>query len=265
MASKYDRIADDLRRRIGTGEYPPGSRMPAETTLQAEYRVSLATMRRALDQLEAEGLVEKHHGIGNFVKKPRRRVRRENMVRYQWEKDRARLPESERRTTGGTEYDTGLTVKDLKFQAEYSIVDADADLAKRFDMPEETKLLRRSYRTRADFEQAPLSMSTSYLVYDMVKANPALLDADNEPWPGGTTHQLSTVGIEIDRVVDEVAARPPTAEEAEALAMAPGVAALVLRKTSIDTSGRVVEYAEATYDGERTEMVYSIQLKSWSA
>ncbi len=43
-------------------------------------------------------------------------------------------------------------------------------------------------------------MSRSWLVYDLVASNPDLLDPSNEPWPGGTQHQLSTVGIELARI-----------------------------------------------------------------
>jgi len=75
-APKYQRIADDLRRRIQTGDYAPGARMPAETDLTDQFRVSLPTVRQALSVLRAEGLIESRHGIGTFVKENRRLQRR---------------------------------------------------------------------------------------------------------------------------------------------------------------------------------------------
>src|SRR3712207_1189376 len=105
MASKYERIGADLRQRIRKGQFTAGERLPAETVLMEEYKVSLVTMRRALDLIEAEGLIERHHGIGNFVRAPRQRVRR-TTDRHQWEKDRVHLPEGERVKTGSTEHDT---------------------------------------------------------------------------------------------------------------------------------------------------------------
>jgi len=96
-----------------------------------QYRVSLPTMRKAPDLLEAEGLVEKRHGIGNFVRSRRQLVRR-SADRYQWEKDRVRLVEDKRRSTGATEQDTGLTVDNLSFDAEFSTIEADGDLAEAF-------------------------------------------------------------------------------------------------------------------------------------
>jgi GntR family transcriptional regulator len=97
----------------------------------------------------------------------------------------------------------------------------------------------------------------------MIKENPALLNPSNEPWPGGTHHQLSTVGIEIDRIVDDITARPPIGDELEELGISAGVAVLVLRKTSIDTRDRVVEIVDAVYPGDRTELSYTIRLKHW--
>jgi GntR family transcriptional regulator len=264
VATKYDRIAADLRRKIQTGQLAPGARMDSEEELRAQYKVSLLTMRRALAQLAAEGLIEKFQGTGTFVRAPRQRVRR-TTDRYQWEKDRVLEPEAARRQTGATEHDTGLTVSDLTFSAEYSEIDADADLAEAFGVPEGTRLLRREYRTRSRDEDAPLTISYSHLVYDMVASNPELLSAANEPWPGGTQHQLHTVGIELDRIVDEVTARPPSPDEMEALGMGQGVSLIVLRKTSVDTTGRVVEVADVLMAGDRTQLVYTTPLKRWSA
>jgi len=99
----------------------------------------------------------------------------------------------------------------------------------------------------------------------MFAANPDLRKADNEPWPGGTQHQLSTVGIEVDRIIEEFTTRPPQPEEAELLGIGPGISILLLRKTLIDINDRVVEYSEVVMPGDRTVMVYTTHLKRWSA
>jgi GntR family transcriptional regulator len=262
MASKYDRIAADLRRQIQNGQLAPGQRLRAETALAEEYRVTVATLRRGLDQLEAEGLIERQHGIGNFVREPRPRVRR-TTDRYQWEKDRALLPDDERRQTGATEYDTGLELPALEFHADYSDCEADDDLAEALQVPVGTPLLERTYRTRNKTEDAWLSLSRSYLIRDLVAGNPALLDASNEPWPGGTMHQLHTVGIEVDRITDTITARPPAPDEADALGLTGGVSVIVQRKTLTDVNGRIVEVADVVLPGDRTELVYTTQLKRW--
>jgi len=264
VPKKYEQIAADLRRKIHEGKLAPGEQLPVESALTREYRVSPGPVRDALNSLRAEGLVETRHGIGSFVRAPRRKVRRSG-DRHQWEKDRARLPKEGRRQTGVVERDTGLDLADLEFHAEYSIEQAGEELAETFGIPTGAKMLHRVYRTRSRVEDSPVSLIDSYLVYDVVAANPDLLNADNEPWPGGTQHQLSMVGIEVDRIIEEFTARPPQPEEAELLGIGPGISVLFLRKTLIDIDDRVVEYSEVVMPGDRTVMVYTTHLKRWSA
>lgn len=260
--AKYERIADDLRNRIRDGTFHPGDQLPNEQTLLAEHRVSLPVVRQALDLLEAEGLVDRIHGRGTYVRRPRQRVRR-SPERYQWEKDRVRLSDAQRRRTGATEKDTGLTMEDLEFHTKYETVPADDDLSREFQVPVGAKLLRRTYSAKSRHEDTSLHLITSYLIFDIAAENPALLDAQNEPWPGGTQHQLSTIGIELDRIIDKVTARPPTPEEVEALRLKPGTAVLVLRKTSVDINDCVAEVSDVILPGDRTEFVYTTKLKRW--
>lgn len=261
MAPKYERIATRLRQMIRDGELAPGQRLPAETELAATFEVSLPTFRQAVKVLRSEGLLEARHGVGTFVRPSRHRTQRHNS-RHQWEKDRARLPEEERRKTGATEYDTGLEINDLAFWAKYTVTAANSDLAAAFKVPVGTTLLQRDYRTRKGAD-APFGLSRSYLLYNLVKTNPDLLEDGREPWPGGTQHQLLTVGVEVDAIIDTVTARPPTIEEQTELDIHTGIAVLVVRKTSIDTTGRVVEVADIIWPGDRTELIFETKLERW--
>ncbi|CAO3378890.1 GntR family transcriptional regulator [Azospirillum argentinense] len=64
---KARRIYLLLRDRIVAGDLPPGGRLPGEPALAAEHAVSRVTVRRALDLLEKEGLVQRKPGSGTFV------------------------------------------------------------------------------------------------------------------------------------------------------------------------------------------------------
>lgn len=183
--------------------------------------------------------------------------------RHQWEKGRARCPESTRAETGTTERDTGLTSEELVFHAAYRRIEAPEPLADAFGVPPGTPLLERSYRTRRAAEHAPLSLVTSYLVHTMVAVNPELLDETREPWPGGTLSQLHTVGIEVDRVEERLTARPPTPQEARDLDLPPGAPVILLRKTSYAVDGRVVNVSDVTLPGDRTELLFTTRLERW--
>lgn len=262
MAKAYEKIADELRTKIRAGQLAPGDKLPSETTLSESSGRSVPTVQQALRVLQAEGLIEKHHGRGNFVRRPRTPVRREN-TRHQWEKDRARAPEKQRLETGATEHDTGLEFDDLVFYAAYHEIEASKEIAEVMGVSEGTPLVERTYRTRYAAERYPFNLVTSYLVKSLVESNPDLLDETKEPWPGGTWNQLYTVGIEIDRIEEHVTARPPAVEEAEELGLPPGTSVLVLRKTSYDTDGRIVEMSDITLPGDRTELLFTTHLERW--
>jgi GntR family transcriptional regulator len=64
----YERVANDLRKKIQTGVYPRGSQLPSRAKLSKEHEVSLFVVDRAMFILRSEGLTETVPGVGVFVK-----------------------------------------------------------------------------------------------------------------------------------------------------------------------------------------------------
>lgn len=64
--SLYLRVAETLRGRFKL--LPPETLVPAEPVLQADLKVSRATLRHALDILEREGLIERQRGRGTYIR-----------------------------------------------------------------------------------------------------------------------------------------------------------------------------------------------------
>ena len=60
-------LIEQLTRRIVSGEYPPGARVPSVRDLAAEAGVNPNTMQRALSGLEERGLLVAQRNIGRFV------------------------------------------------------------------------------------------------------------------------------------------------------------------------------------------------------
>lgn len=60
-------VLADLIDRIASGEFPPGSTLPAEPDLLAEYGVSRGVAREAVKLLESRGIARTHHGRGTRV------------------------------------------------------------------------------------------------------------------------------------------------------------------------------------------------------
>ena len=66
--SRYAVLAQTLRQRVHQGEWIPGIALPSEQFLAQDNNVALGTMRRALQVLVDEGLIERVHGRGTFVR-----------------------------------------------------------------------------------------------------------------------------------------------------------------------------------------------------
>ena len=67
----YLQIADQVRSLIAAGEFPRGSRLPAERELAKRFGVSRPTLREALIALEVEGYVDVRPGSGIVVTTPK--------------------------------------------------------------------------------------------------------------------------------------------------------------------------------------------------
>lgn len=77
----YRRIAEDIRRRIDSGDLKPGDAVPSARQITKDWSVALATATKALAALRQDGLVTAVPGIGTVVAQenkavPVRRARR---------------------------------------------------------------------------------------------------------------------------------------------------------------------------------------------
>ena len=66
----YLRIEEEIRNRIASGVYPPGSQLPTEKELVDEFQVSRLTISKSLSNLVGEGLVTRTRGRGSFINRP---------------------------------------------------------------------------------------------------------------------------------------------------------------------------------------------------
>ncbi|MFC4045457.1 GntR family transcriptional regulator [Dactylosporangium siamense] len=256
------RIADDIRMQIERGELPPGAALPTLAEISAKWSCGMNSARGAIALLRAQGLITSGRGKAPVVRIPPRRVIRSS-ERHQIEKDLALQPEAERGAIGEAETNLNMSIGAQRFSSQYDRVQAGPELAKVFDVEPTTLMLRRQWEATDPDTDLRLSWSVSHIPLDIVKGNPALLDPNNEPWPGGTQHQLSTVGVEIMKMVDEVTARMPTTVEAQLWGLSAGVPLIFCRRISIDADGRVIETSDADYPADRTELHFVTPLRPW--
>ncbi|NMP22945.1 GntR family transcriptional regulator [Sulfobacillus harzensis] len=71
LVPKYYRIQRDLLDRIRNHDWLPGAAIPSETDLCKQYQVSRGTVRRALDELDRQGLIIRSPGRPTIVNTPK--------------------------------------------------------------------------------------------------------------------------------------------------------------------------------------------------
>ena len=256
------RIADDIRMQIERGDLEPGAALPTLAEMCQRWSCSMNTARGAVALLKAQGLITSGRGKAPTVRIAPRKVIRSS-ERHQVEKDLAIRPEAERASIGEAETNLKMSISQQKFTSHYDQIPAGEELAGIFAIQPTDLVLRRSFEATDKDTGVRLSWSVAYIPLELVEGNSAILDEANEPWPGGTMHQLSTVGIEIARIVDEVTARMPTTVEAQLWDLPDGVPIILCRRISIGTDDRVVEVSDADYPADRTELQFVTPLTPW--
>jgi GntR family transcriptional regulator len=63
----HEQISSHLREQIAEGTLAPDEQLPSENELCKRFGVSRVTVRRALQTLEADGLIYRRQGLGSFV------------------------------------------------------------------------------------------------------------------------------------------------------------------------------------------------------
>ncbi len=66
--SRHRKVSLVLSDGIASGRYRMGESLPGEEALAKMFEVSRVTIRRALADLDAAGLIERKHGLGTFVR-----------------------------------------------------------------------------------------------------------------------------------------------------------------------------------------------------
>jgi len=78
----YSRIQEHIAELILSGKLPPETKIQSEREFSEDLGVSRMTVRRALTELVNEGLLERRHGSGTYVSKPKVTYESAELVNY---------------------------------------------------------------------------------------------------------------------------------------------------------------------------------------
>jgi len=91
---RYQRLRDDIAARINRNEWRPGELIPSEAELASHYGVAIGTVRKAIDQLVSDAVLERQQGRGTFVRRARFNSSLFRFFRFQSEMGERRVPQS---------------------------------------------------------------------------------------------------------------------------------------------------------------------------
>jgi GntR family transcriptional regulator len=248
----YRLIVDELRAEIMDGRRPPGSRMPSENELAAQYRTSRPTVRRALAVLKAEGLLSSEQGRGAFVRpKPHVRLL---VTGASFRKHRALgLP-------GFNAQALEQGQRPEQHIRSVSTIGASAEVAMRLNVDEGSPVVVR--RRVFLLEGQPAALCDSY--YPANWASGTAIERP-ERIRGGVYALIEDpegpIRRQIARSVDDLVARMPTHEEAVGLGLPPGVPVVRVLRTVFDSDDRPVEVQDSVVAADRHEFRYEEQMR----
>ena len=238
MASRHHIIADDLRKQISTGRIAAGERLPSEAQLSARYTVSRPTLRSALAVLQGEGLIEKVHGRGNFVRHPLHRIQ------Y---------------VGGGRTSDTqAASNASLRVDVRTTELKARGGLTALLQVPADSPLIE--YVCLSHQGRSPHSLARHYVPRDLVRAERP--EGNETPWGDDLGAWLAQLRPPLAEIREKVSARFPTPEEAHSLRISSALAVLSIERVAADTAGRVVEATLLVLPGDRADVVFTTYMRS---
>lgn len=91
---RYQRLRDHLAAQIASQNWKPGDSIPSEGDLAKTHGLSIGTVRKAVDCLVAEGLLERQHGRGTYVRRARFNSSLFRFFRFQSETGERRIPKA---------------------------------------------------------------------------------------------------------------------------------------------------------------------------
>jgi GntR family transcriptional regulator len=247
----YRQIADDLRRRIESGDLAPGVQLPTELELREHYQASRNTVRDAVKSLVNRRLVTTKPGQGAFV------VDRIVPVAVTMSSDP---------TTGLGGGEGVAFVSEARAQRReptatpprVEIQAAGGMVASELQLESDTPVVSRHQEGRIDGK--PWSLQTSFYPMKFVEMGANQLVRAAKIHPGAVRYVMDTLGLEQAGYQDKITARAPNEGETAFFRFPDESSAVVLEtiRTSYDRSGQPIRCTITVWSADRVKLAYNI-------
>jgi len=223
-----------LREEITSGQIKPGERLPSEPELAKTLGVSLITLRRALMELQIEGLVEKVHGVGTFARERPLEQRLDHL-------------------SGFAEDMESLNFVPTAKVFGIETVPATEEIAEQLCLPVATPVVRIERLRAANGE--PIMFNRAFFPLDLGER---LKNEDLEQSPIITLieQKFGTPLVEAAYRI-EAAIAPPHIQRA--LEMTSNAPSMLVKRTSFAAGRRPVYYTQLYYRGDKFRYVVKVK------
>jgi GntR family transcriptional regulator len=225
-AKLYIQLKRDLSDAISRGDYKPHDRLPSQRLLSEQYDLSHMSVRRAINELIAEGVIYSVQGQGLYVAKPKQDA--ELGPLYSFTEDMALR---------------GMKASSRVLMAE--IIGASTSLAWTLKVAVGAPIVHLRRLRLADNE--PMAVQSTFLPHQLV---PELLKQDIEH---GSLFQILRGHYDLRLLDGDTAAEAALADEeiASLLGLSLPSALLITEQITYLENGQPIEFARSIYRGDR--------------
>jgi GntR family transcriptional regulator len=245
----YRQIADELRRKIDSGEYGRGAQLPTEDELIEEHGASRNTVRGAIRELTTLGVVYTLHGKGTFV------TELVNSIVTTLTTD----PETGAGGGEGLVYTAEVArSRRIATTGATQVVEqpADSAIAGTLKIAKGTKVISRHEPRFVDSH--PWSLQTSYYPKWLAQRAPRLQQAPSIE--EGTVAYLATCGFRQVGYRDGIEVRAPIASEIEFFEVPSDgrVQVVEIYRVAFDQDARRIRLTITVYRADRNRFVIDV-------
>ncbi len=230
---RYVQLRRRLQEGVDTGVLPPGSSLPSERELVEITDLSRVTIRKAIQELVQEGVIEQRQGSGSFI--------------------RQRLPRVEQSLTHLTSFSEDMASRGMQTTSKWlerGVFEPSVEEVNALNLSEGEQI-SRIYRLR-EADGRPLALERAALPLDILP-NPIEVTTS-------LYEVLDDLGHRPVRAVQKISALNLAAREADLLAVPEGAAGLNIERISFLKNGRVAELTRSLYRGDAYDFVAELRL-----
>jgi GntR family transcriptional regulator len=246
----YKQIADDLRRKIETGELEPGGQLPTELELREDYSASRNTIRDAIKRLIQSGYVETRPGQGTFVL-----TKIDPFVTTLSADPGSGLGGGE-----GTAYLSEVNSQHRRAKLSVPRIEvqqARPEVSARLRVAANTQVVSRHQERYID--STPWSLQTSFYPMDLVTKNGATRLLLAEDIPEGTVKYLEeSAGLKQFGYRDWVTARNPDENEQSFFGIRHDMTVFEIFRTAFDQRGMPIRVTVTVFPTDRNQFIVNV-------